>query len=378
MLFFHRNKRNPSHWLVFIGVLLAFVLLLLVLWFRMVTVRTTAFEAEEEKPPRPVRVISALPEKAWRTVSFLARVQGGQTVRVRAAVGGWVVERKVERGARVRKGAPMLVLRDERVDLARREARARLDASASNLVEIERKLAQTEELFAKGIVARDSVDSLKNQVRSMESETEALRAAYRRSVWSTENLVVRADITGDIVEVLPDVGQEVLPGEVVVRMVNSSRQRIVAGVDIKWAKQIEAGRRVEVITEGPGGEPRTVEGTVTGISTDVDISSGTYHLEVRPEDDSFELWPGEIVTVRIPLERLEGVVKVPRGAVLTSDNEIFVFAYVDNTARQVPVDVIWLDDDIGAVPFDQLPEGAQVIVEGHVGLVNGEPVQIVN
>jgi len=72
------------------------------------------------------------------------------------------------------------------------------------------------------------------------------------------------------------------------------------------------------------------------------------------------------------------VVKVPRSAVLSDQDELFLFAYVDDMAKKVPVNVTWLDDKTGAVPAQELPSGVKVIVEGHAGLVDGERVRVVN
>ena len=368
---------GSKQWIWFLGFMAGFILLLLLLWLRMVTVRSTAFEAEEEKPPTPVRVINVEPQSAWKTVRFLARVEGGQTVQITPDVAGWVTMKKAVRGQSVKKGDPLIVLEDPRIELSLKEAQGRLGSARAKLREMERRLGQAEGLFEKGIVSRDEVDSLRNQTTAQRSDTSVFEVIYRRALWDFDRLTVRANISGRVIEIVPDIGQKVSPSDVVVRMVNSSQKRVVAGVDIKWARKIRPGHRVDVITDTSGGEV-VVEGTVIGVSPDVDLKSGTYELEIGLEESYYELWPGEVVTIKVPLEELEDIVKVPRAAVLTNEEELFLFAYIDERAKQVPVDVIWLDDDVGAVPIEQLPEGAKVIVEGQAGLVNGEVVRVVN
>ncbi|MEE9252698.1 MAG: efflux RND transporter periplasmic adaptor subunit, partial [Thermodesulfobacteriota bacterium] len=324
-----------------------------------------------------VRIIPVVSEGVWRTVSFLGRVEGGQTVQVRADVGGWVVERKLQRGEKVQEGQAIIILKDERKGLLLQESEARLTSAKARLEEFRRKLAQSKKLYGRGIVPQDTVDSLSNDVRSLEADVAALAATYNRRKWDVRRLVVPSPISGHVVEIIPDIGQEVLMGETVARIVNTSKLRVVAGVDVKWARQITPGQELDIVVPS-GGRGETIKGRVTGVSPNVDVTSGTYVLEVEVTDGDYELWPGEVVTLRVPVERLEGVVRVPRRAVLSDEKELFLFTYLDDKAMRVPVDVTWLDAKVGAVRVEQLPKGAKVIVDGHAGLVDGEVVRVVN
>ncbi|MEE9252884.1 MAG: hypothetical protein V3U74_05995, partial [Thermodesulfobacteriota bacterium] len=84
-------KRRSKQWRIFSYFIAGFVVLILLLWFRMSSIRSTAFETAGERKATLVRIIPVVSEGVWRTVSFLGRVEGGQTVQVRADVGGWVV-----------------------------------------------------------------------------------------------------------------------------------------------------------------------------------------------------------------------------------------------------------------------------------------------
>jgi len=369
----HRKRQWFLFWLAIAG----FAVIVLLLWFRLMSVRSRAFEAAAGRVAPPVRVMEIEPAEVWKKVTFLGRVKGGQTIDVRADVGGWVVERRVERGEKVKKGAPLLVLEDERRDLDMKEALARLNSVKAGLKELERKLAQSGKLFEKGIVPLDTLNSYKNEVNAKRADVDALKAAYDRMKWDFEKLVVRASISGQVVEILPDIGQEVLRDEVVARMVNTANQRVVAGIDIKWARKISSGQPVDIVANMDGKE-RVIKGIVTGVSRNVDAASGTYVLEARIPDYENYLWPGEVVKLLVPVERLVDVVKVPRSAVLSDQDELFLFAYVDDMAKKVPVNVTWLDDKTGAVPAQELPSGVKVIVEGHAGLVDGERVRVAN
>lgn len=375
MLFDAKRSRNKTRWLWFFGFLAAFLILLIGLYLRMVSVRTAAFEADTEKKLSPVRVQESSSTQVWRTTSFLARIEGGQSINIMASTGGWVLKHEAVLGQSVEKDEPLVVLTDERKVLKLKEAEARLESARANLNELKRKYDQTLTLVEKGIVARDTLKSLSNQVSSEDSNVSALEAAYDLMKWDVEHLVIRAPISGKVVEIIPDVGQEVTSGELVAKMVSTSDERVVAGVEPRWARVIKPGMTVNFSTTINGRLERT-EGEIIGVSPDMDSVSGTYKVEARLINNEYNWWPGEIVNMEVPVELLTDVILVPRTAVLSDNREFFIFVYKDGKALKVPVSVTWVNENEGSIPSNMIPEGGKVIVEGHVGLAGGQLVRL--
>ncbi|MEQ9619236.1 MAG: efflux RND transporter periplasmic adaptor subunit [Deltaproteobacteria bacterium] len=375
MSFERRSSRNKKQWLWFFGFLAAFLILLIGLYIRMISVRSSAFEAENSKKLSPVRVQEPSSTEVWRTTSFLARIEGGQSIDVMANTGGWVQEREAVIGESVEKDQPLLILRDERKVLKLKEADARLKSARANLNELKRKYDQTLTLVEKGIVARDTLQSLSNQVSSEASNVDALEAAYNLMEWDVDHLVIRAPISGKVVDTVPDVGQEVKAGELVAKMVSTSNERVVAGLEPRWARVIKPGMTVNFSTTLNGRLEKT-EGEIIGVSPDMDSASGTYKVEARLIKNEYNWWPGEIVNMEVPVELLTDVILVPRTAVLSDNREFFIFVYKQGKALKVPVSVTWVNENEGSIPSDMIPEGSKIIVEGHVGLAGGQLVRL--
>ena len=230
---------TKDQWKWFAGFLLCFFIVILALYFRMTSVRSSALESDFKRKPQPVNIISPEVSDAWRTANFLARVQGGQTIELRSEVGGWVDEKKVDIGSSVETGDVLLVLKDERKELALIEAKSRLDAARADLKELRRLYNKNVSLVEKGIVAKDTLESLNNQIAAKRAEVNALDASYKRSNWDFEHLVIKSPIEAKIIDVLPDIGQEVLANEVVINLVNSNKKKAVAGVDANWARTLK-------------------------------------------------------------------------------------------------------------------------------------------
>ena len=365
------------YWRWFLGLVLAFIVILLALYMRMISVRSSALQSESQRKAQAVEIIGTEVTDVWKNMNFLARVEGGQTVTVRSVVSGWVKERNVEIGSVVEKGDTLLTLMDERKDLALKEAESRLIAAKANLRELNRLFRRNVGLFEKGIVAKDTQESLKNQIEAQRAQVDALEAIYKRAEWDYDHLVVTAPIDGRITEVRPDTGQEVMLDEAVVKMVNSTSKRIVAGVDASLARTL---KKVEIIKlkNDIVGRIETAEARIIGISPDIDMESGTYSLEAEITSPEVEWLPGEIVNVEAPVERLESVVVIPRSAVLSDNENKFLFIYQDGKAIKRDVEVTWLDDKRGAVNADTIPVSSKIIIKGNTGLVPGQAVRSVN
>jgi len=370
-----KYSNNKTKWLWFFGFLVVFLVLLIGLYVRMMSVRTAAFEAGMEKQASPVRVQEPDATEVWRTNSFLARIEGGQSVNIMASTGGWVREQAAVIGEAVEKDEPLVILQDERKVLKLKEAQAMLESARANLNELKRKHEQNQTLVEKGIVARDTLQSLSNQVSSERSRVEALEASFNLMKWDVEHLIIRAPISGKVSDVVPDVGQEVKAGELVAKMVSTSDEHVVAGVEPRWARIIKPGMKVNFSTTLNGTLERT-EGEIIGVSPDMDSASGTYKVEARLINNEHNWWPGEIVNMEVPVELLTDVVLVPRTAVLSDNREFFIFVYKDGKALKVPVSVTWVNENEGSIPSSMIPEGSLIIIEGHVGLAGGQLVRL--
>ena len=214
----------------------------------MISVRSSAYEAETTERVSPVRVQETISTEVWKTTSFLARVEGGQTIDIIADVGGWVTEKKVFLGQEVEKGDALIVMEDPRRVLRLKESEARLKSAKANLSELRRKYEQSLTLLEKGIIARDTADSLANQVAAESANVDSLEASYGLMKWDVDNMTVSAPISGKIVEVMPDVGQEITAGQLAVKMVSTEEKRVVAGVEPRWARIIKPGMTVRLST----------------------------------------------------------------------------------------------------------------------------------
>ena len=111
-----------------------------------------------------------------------------------------------------------------------------------------------------------------------------------------------------------------------------------------------------------------------------DDFSGTYDIEIAISDPSVKWWPGEIVSVKIPVQKFDNVVKIPKTAILSDSKEAFSFVLVEKNEEvsKVKVKPSWINDNSAYIAFDSLPPDSRIITEGNFGLLPGQMVRIVD
>ena len=165
----------------------------------------------------------------------------------------------------------------------------------------------------------------------------------------------------------------------VAKVVNLSGRKVIAGVDVSVARSVKRGDALEVSLTRDG-TVETVAGEVDGVSPGSDDFSGTYDIEIAISDPFVKWWPGEMVSVKIPLQTLDNVVRIPKTAVLSDNKENFSFVLVEKNGEVLKAKVAptWIDDNSAYISFDSLPPASRIITEGNFGLLPGQPVRVVD
>ena len=372
-----KKKRN---WLVLFLILFGFLFVLVFLYARFLHERESDTQHHsQESAYRPVKVMTPVASAGSIYTEVLGKVRGKQTVLVRATVSGWVKRIDSGRGQEIEKDGIILELYDYRVETRLDEAKYNLESARGKLAEADRVYQRNTVLFEKGIVSEDETEASRNLLETASAGVKALEASYNRAKWNYENLKIRSPIQGQVVEIVPDIGQETRSGDVVAKVVNLSGRKVIAGVDVSVARTVKWGDALEVSLRTDG-TLETVTGQVDGVSPGSDDFSGTYDIEIAISDPSIKWWPGEIVSVRIPVQKLDNVVRIPKTAVLSNSKEAFSFVLVEKNGEVLKVKVApaWIDDNSAYISFALLPEDSRIIIEGNFGLLPGHPVRVVN
>lgn len=374
------RERKMKNWLTLVLIFLGFLLLLLLLYAKFLQERESSVRRHsEDNVYRPIKVMTPVASSGSVYTEVLGRVRGKQTVLVRTTVSGWVKRIDSGRGQEIEKDGIILELHDYRVETRLDEAKYNLESAKGKLAEAERVYRRNEALSEKGIVSEDETEASRNLLETASAGAKALEASYKRAKWNYENLKIRSPIQGQVVEIVPDIGQETRNGDVVAEVVNLSGRKVIAGVDVSVARSVKRGDVLDV-SLARDGTVETVAGEVDGVSPGSDDFSGTYDIEIAISDPSVKWWPGEMVSVKIPVQTLDNVVRIPKTAVLSDSGGNFSFVLVEKNGEVLKAKVAptWVDDNSAYISFDSLPPASRIITEGNFGLLPGQPVKVVD
>ncbi len=369
-----------KNWAALVLISLGFLLVLFFLYARFLHERESSAQGHsEDNVYRPIKVMMPVASPGSVYTDVLGRVRGKQTVLVRTTVSGWVKRIDSGRGQEIEKDGIILELYDYRVETRLDEAKYNLESAKGKLAEAERVYRRNATLFEKGIVSEDETEASQNLLETALAGVKALEASYKRAKWNYENLNIRSPIQGQVVEIVPDIGQETRNGDVVAKVVNLSGRKVIAGVDVSVARSVNRGDVLEVSLTRDG-TVETVAGEVDGVSPGSDDRSGTYDIEIAISDPSVKWWPGEMVSVKIPVQTLDNVVRIPKTAVLSDDKENSSFVLVEKNGEVLKAEVapVWIDDNSAYISFDSLPPDSRIITEGNFGILPGQPVRVVD
>lgn len=372
------REKKKRDWLALFLILFGFLFVLVFLYARFLHEREPdAQRRSEERAYRPVKVMTPVASSGSIYTEALGRVRGKQTVSVRATVSGWVRRIDSGRGQEIEKDGTILELYDYRVETRLDEAKYNLESARGKLAEADRVYRRNTALFEKGIVSGDETEASRNLLETASASVKALEASYNRAKWNYENLRIRSPIQGQVVEIVPDIGQEIRNGDIVAKVVNLSGRKVIAGVDVSVARGVKRGDVLDVFL-AEDGAVETVKGEIEGVSPSSDDLSGTYDIEIVISDSAVKWWPGEIVSVKIETQKLDNVVRIPKTAVLFENEGAFVLVEKDAKASKAAVAPTCIDEETCYIAFDSLPQDSRVIIEGNFGLLPGHPVRVVD
>jgi membrane fusion protein, multidrug efflux system len=276
-------------------------------------------------------------------------------------VGGKIVERMVDAGARVKAGQPLA-----RLDPA--DARLAAGAAEANRVLAAADLERSRELRAKNFISQAALDARETAARAAEAQAQL---AQNQSAYTT----LPADAAGVVVAVLAEPGQVVAAGQGVFRLARDGEREVAISIpESRLAGlKVGAGATVELWAGDAG---KTYKGMLRELSPAADAATRTFAARVRIADADAATALGMTATVSFAHPGDERVV-VPLAAILQQGNAAAVWIIAkDDTVTQRPVEVERFSDG-GAVLRAGLKPGELIVAAGAHKLTAGEKVRVV-
>jgi membrane fusion protein, multidrug efflux system len=307
--------------------------------------------------PITVRARVSRAQPQWEHVVLRGRTENKRTVQVKAETAGRIVERPVERGARVRAGDLLC-----RISLEDREA---------GLQEARAALAQAQ---------IENEASLKLRERGFQSETAIAQSAARlaaseaqveRRLLDLARTRITAPFAGVVEEVHVELGDYATTGSGCVTLVDMNPMLLVGRV----AERQVARLRVNQTVTGTLSDGRTIEGPLTFIGQTSDPTTRTYAVEAEIANPSYDVRSGITTELRIPVAEVMAHKISP--ALFALDDEGNIGVRIVNERNEVEYRrVAIVSDAPDGAWVTGLPEVATLITVGQELVVPGQRVSL--
>jgi len=320
----------------------------------------TGIGMEGTEVPVNVAVATVAADTMLEYLTLPAFAEPWKDVTVSCQLPGKLVRLEISEGERVKEGQVVA-----QIDTADIEANVALAEATLAMAKSEYDRAVT--LSRQGVEAAQTLEKAREAQEVAQARRDAAAVALSRAT-------IRSPLDGVVDDVPVELGEYIDPGQMVARIIQDDRMKIVAQLPEQHAGDIKEGAPVKIRASLSGDEQ--YEGKVLYLSHTASESTRTYRLEVAFDNASRLLRAGQIVKIRMVKRTIENAVVVPLRTVVASREGRFVFTENDGVAHQRRVEIGAFDRDRVQI-LSGLTVGERLIVSGQRLVTAGDRVRVV-
>jgi membrane fusion protein, multidrug efflux system len=337
-------------------------------------------------PPPEVGVVVAQPAEVPFPVEYAGRVAGFRDVEVRPLVGGLLLGREYEEGARVKEGQVLFRIDPATYQVALSRAEAQLQQAQATLRQAEENFKRIEELSRRQVATERQLDEATAARAQARASIQLAEAEIKAAQLNLGYTVVNAPVSGVTALESPPVGTLIQPQQTLLTRITQLDPAYVSfSFTDEEGQAFRAlnARRAKPITEKDltvelhyaNGTVYPQKGWIDTAAQRIDVQTGTIQARAIFPNPNGALLPGQFVRVLIHGVTLPDAIVVPNRAVSQSAQGPSVFVVGDNNAAEARPIRLGRELAQGWVVQEGLKGGERIVVDGVIRVRAGAPVR---
>jgi membrane fusion protein, multidrug efflux system len=253
--------------------------------------------------------------------------------KIRAELGGQMLEVRVEEGQRIARGALLGRIETRTLDDARQSAASAVRNAENQLGVAQREVERTEKLVNAGAIASRDLDLVKSNVTAVEAQLADAKSRLASAERQLGDAVIRAPIGGIVSMKSVNVGDVVSPGTELFTVIDPSSMRLEAAIPSEDLSELRIGAPVEFTVRG---YDQTFAGRIERIAPQADPTTRQVPIFVTIPNSGGRLVAGLFAEGRVVAQSATGLT-VPVNAVNTTTQTPWVLRVNDGKTEKVNV-----------------------------------------
>ena len=305
----------------------------------------------------PVETAKVALQMLQEDVNAVGSLRSNESVVVRPEISGRIGAIHFTEGARVSKGA-VLVLLDSSTQAAEvQQARANLALAETNF-------KRTEELEKSKFVSANARDQALNGLKVAQANLALAEARLAKTQ-------ILAPFSATIGLRQVSVGDYVKEGQDLVTLEDMSALKLDFRLPESYFGKVKLGQQVEIKTDAFSGQ--TFKATLMAIDPLIDQAGRSLSLRGKLDNPEGKLRPGMFANVRLILSERASAMTIPEEALVPVGTDQYVFRVVDGKVQRVQVR-IGLRRNAKVEVTDGLRPGDDVVTAGQLKIRDGAAV----
>lgn len=344
----------------------------------------TNTNGNQDKVEVPVSVQAVTTASISSTTTITGKVTPLLDINVVPKTGGKVAQVLVDVGSKVTKGQLLVKLDTAELNAQLKQATAALElarsGNAQNQIRLQdalNNLNRMQELYNQGAVSKQQYEAALfnyDMVKNTDTVANVKQAQANVELIKTQisNAVITAPESGEIAARMVDPGEMAGPGAPVVTIINTTRvfiEGIIAERDIALVRR---GQAVDVKIDAAGG---IFKGIIETVSPAADPRSKGYPLKAGLSNPDKKLKPGMFGEIQLVTGQKDGVVVIPKEAIIDRGAGKAVYVINGNQAEERKITPGMESGDRVEVS-EGLKAGEKLVIAGQASLADKMPVKI--